>query len=396
MNVRRICAVSMMIVLAALVGCASGGGSQTGTGAIETTAGSTASSTTSTTDAQGFERNLGPAEIAYQSAKQFMSAGNYTEAIANLEKAVSIKPAYLEAWSDLGRAYSDRKDYEKGIAAYEKALELSPGNEALIAQIGYNYLNLEQYDKAAEYYGMLVQKDPNNYIGNVNLAFIAQRNGNNSDAITYYEKALESNPTDATTMGTLANLYGERGDTAKRYEYLERAIEAAPDNHQFKKQLARAYFNDKNYEKAVPLYESLVTIYPDDADLHKRLGFALSQTDRKNEAPAELEKAIELGAGDSFTWAILAKIYNENGMYQKAIDASKSGLALKQGEAAFLNYQWGEALSKLGDYEGAIVRFEQVVSMRDATWSGPAEKQIERQQKLIQRRKAEKEKEMYE
>ncbi|MDD3642371.1 MAG: tetratricopeptide repeat protein, partial [Candidatus Krumholzibacteria bacterium] len=279
---------------------------------------------------------------------------------------------------------------------YEKALELSPGNEGLISAIGYNYLNLENYEKAAEYYGMLVQKDPNSYLGNVNLAFIAQRSGNELDAITYYEKALESNPTDATTMGTLANLYGGRGDTAKRYEYLERAITAAPDNHQFKKQLARAHFNDKTYDKAVPLYEELVQLYPDDADLHKRYGFSLSQTDRKNEAPAELEKAIELGAGDSFTWAILAKIYNENQMYQKAIDASKSGLALKQGEAAFLNYQWGEALSKLGDYEGALAKFEQVVGMRDATWSVSAEKQIVRQQQLIQRRKAEKEKEMYE
>lgn len=395
MAVKRICMISMVFVCAGLVGCASGGGGQSGSDMIEMT-GTSTGGTGSTTDEQGFERKLGPAEIAYQSARQFMSAGNYTEAISNLEKAVSIKPTYLEAWSDLGRAYTDRKDYEKGIAAYDKALELSPGNEGLIAAIGYNYLNLENLEKASEYYGMLVEMDSLSYIGNVNLAFIAQRGDNEADAIRFYEQALKANPTDATTMGTLANLYGNRGDTAKRYEYLERAIEAAPDNHQFKKQLARAYFTDKNYEKAVPLYESLAQLYPDDADLHKRLGFALSQTDRKNEAPAELEKAIELGAGDSFTWAILAKIYNENQMYQKAIDASRSGLALKQGEAAFLNYQWGEALSKLGDFEGAITKFEQVVSMRDATWSGPAEKQIERQQKLILRRKAEKEKEMYE
>lgn len=392
---RRIYSILPVFVLAGLLGCASGGGGQSGTGVIETTRTSPGAGT-STTDAQGFERQLGPAEIAYQSARQFMSAGNYTEAIANLEKAVSIKPAYLEAWSDLGRAYTDRKDYEKGIAAYAQALELSPGNEGLIASIGRNYIEIENLDKASEYFRMLVEKDSLNYFGNVNLAFIAQREGNDLDAIGYYEKALEANPTDATTMGTLANIYGQRGETEKRYDYLRRAIEAAPDNHQFKKQLARAYFTDKNYEKAVPLYEELAQLYPDDADFHKRLGFALSQTDRKNEAPAELEKAIELGAGDSFTWAILAKIYNENQMYQKAIDASKSGLALKQGEAAFLNYQWGEALSKLGDFEGAITKFEQVVAMRDATWSGPAEKQIERQQKLIQRRKAEQEKAMYE
>ena len=379
-----------VLMMAGMVGCSSGGSGS----AVETD--STANISGSTTDSQGFERSLGPAEIAYQSAKQFMSAGNYTEAIANLEKAVSIKPTYLEAWSDLGRAYTDRKDYEKGIASYEKALELSPDNEALIASIGYNYLNLEDYDNAETYYLMLVEKDTLNYNGNVNLAFISQKRDDTRGAITYYERALQANPKDATTMGTLASLYGKLGDKEKKYEYLHMAIEAAPANHQFKKQLAKAYFNEKEYENATPLYESLVMEFPDDANYHQRLGFSLSQTDRKAEAPAELAKAIELSGGDAFTYAILAKIYNENHMYQKAADASKAGLALNGGEIAFLNYQWGEALSKMKDYEGAIAKFEKVVATGDSLWSGPAAKQIDRQLKLIKIREAKKEQEQYE
>jgi superkiller protein 3 len=380
----------ILLALAAFTGCSSGGGGSE----VETDVSDGAS--TSTTDSQGFERNLGPAEIAYQSAKQFMSAGNYTEAISNLEKAVSIKPTYLEAWSDLGRAYTDRKDYEKGIAAYEKALELSPGNEALIASIGYNYLNLEDWDNAETYYMMLVEEDSLSYNGNVNLAFIAQRREDTRGAIMYYERALKASPQDATTMGTLASLYDKLGNKEKKYEYLHMAIEAAPENYQFKKQLARAYFNEKDYENAIPLYEALVIEFPDDANYHQRLGFALSQTDRKAEAPVELEKAIELSGGDAFTYAILAKIYNENKMYQKAVEAARAGLALNGGEVAFLNYQWGEALSKLEDYEGAIAKFEKVVGMKDPLWSGPAAKQIDRQQKLIKIREAKKEQEQYE
>ena len=243
---------------------------------------------------------------------------------------------------------------------------------------------------------MLVEKDSLNYNGNVNLAFIAQRRGETREAISYYERALKANPKDATTMGTLASLYGKLGDKEKKYEYLNMAIEAAPENHQFKKQLAKAYFNEKEYEKAIPLYEALVKEYPDDAGFHQRLGFALSQTDRKAEAPAELEKAIEINGGDAFTYAILAKIYNENKMYAKAAEAAKAGLALGDGEKAFLNYQWGEALSKQNDYEGAIEKFEKVAAMKDPLWSGPATKQIDRQQKLIKIREAKKEQEQYE
>lgn len=379
-----------------------GCGGSSGDGSVETdptanmSESSGSSSSGSSTDSQGFERNLGPAQIAYQTAQQFMSAGNYTEAIANLEKAVSIKPDYLEAWSDLGRAYTDRKDFEKGIAAYQKALELSPGNEALISSIGYNYLNLEDFDNAETYYLELVETDTLNYSGNVNLAFIAQRRGDNRDAIMYYERALQTNPTDATTMGTLAGLYGKLGDKDKKYEYLHMAIEAAPENHQFKKQLAKAYFVEKDYVNAIPLYESLVMEFPDDANYHQRLGFALSQTDRKAEAPAELEKAVALNGGDAFTYAILAKIYNENGMYPKAATAAKAGLALNDGETAFLNYQWGEALSKQNNYEGAIEKFQKVINAKDPVWSGPATKQVDRQLKLIKIREAKKEQEQYE
>ncbi len=387
---RRLLTVLTILAIAAIGGCGgSGGGTSVETDPAANIGGSS-------TDSQGFERNLGPAEIAYQSAKQFMSAGNYTEAIANLQKAVSIKPTYLAAWSDLGRAYTDRKDYENGIAAYQKALELSPGNEALIASIGYNYLNLDDFDNAEVYYLMLVEEDTLNYNGNVNLAFIARRREDTHGAITYYERALQANPGDAITMGTLASLYGQIGNKEKKYEYLQMAIDAAPENHQFKKQLAKAYFNEKDYENAIPIYESLVMEFPDDSNYHQRLGFALSQTDRKAEAPAELEKAIELSGGDAFTYAIIAKIYNENKMYQKAAGAAKAGVALNGGEIAFLNYQWGEALSKMNDYEGAIVKFQKVAGMGDPLWSGPAAKQVDRQQKLIKIREAKKEQEQYE
>ncbi len=385
---RRIYCISAAIVLLFFLGCAP---------AInESAAGGDSEGNFSTTDSRGFEKNLGPAEIAYQSAQQFLSAGNYDEAITHLQKAVSIKPTYLEAWSQLGSALTAKQNYEAGIEAYSKALELSPGNEGLISSIGYNYMVLENWDKAQEYYLMITQKDSLNYNGNVNLAFIAKERGDIDDAIKYYELALSANENDATTMGTLANLYGKKDDKAKKYEYLERAIAAAPDNHRFKTQLARSYFNDKDYAKAIPLYEELTAIFPDDASNHQRLGFALSQTDRKAEAPAELEKAIELGSKDAFTYAILSKIYNENKMSTKAIQAAQDGLTLGQGEDAFLYYQWGVALSDLGSYEEAIGKFERVVSFNDPLWSPSAEKQINRQNLLIKRRKAEKEKEMYE
>jgi len=346
------------------------------------------------TDSQGF--NLGPAEIAYQSAQQFLSAGKYDEAISHLQDAVSIKPGYLEAWSQLGSAYSNRQSYDKGIEAYLKALELSPGDEGLISAVGYNYLRMENWDKADEYFKMLLEKDPNHYNGNVNLAFIAQRREKPEEAIVYYETALLTNPADATTMGTLSDLYDNLGNKDKKYDYLHRAIAADSTNHEFKKKLAKAYFNDKKYAEAVPLYEELAAIYPETADYHQRLGYSYSQSGREKDAPAELEKAITLNGGDAFTFAILSKIYNDNNSFSKAMEAAQAGLKLNGGQEAILYYQWGWALSKLDNYEEAMVKFQKVVGLNDPNWSASAAKQVTRQEQLIKRREAEKEKAKYE
>ena len=381
----------MGIAMAFLIGCNSTTGENLNTDYSQ-------SGSTTIKDSDGFDKQLGPAEIAYQSAQQFLSAGKHSEAIQSLESAVSMKPGYLEAWSQLGSTYTKIQDYEKGIAAYKSALELSPGDEGIITSIGYNYLNLKNWDEAEPYYLMLLETDPNHHSGNINLAFIAQNREHFEEAIGYYNAALVASPKDARTMGTISDLYGKLGNKEKKFEYLDKAIDADPENHEFKKKLAKAYFSDSNYESSVPLYEELTKIYPDNADYHQRLGFAYSKSGRESEAPDELEKAVSLNGGDPFTFAIMANIYNENTMYNKAITAAKSGLNIENGgdQTAILYYQWGEALSKLKSYEEAIVKFEKVITMNDPVWSKSAEKQVTRQTQLIKLREAQKEQELYE
>lgn len=370
------------------LGCAAGGG-----GEVDTYTGE---EVREITDESGFVREMGPAEIEYQSAQQFLASGDYTDAVDHLRRATELKPTYLEAWSDLGKTLTTMQEYEAAIPPLEKALELSPGNEGLIGYLGRNNLFLENWDEAERYYRMLTAQNPSGYNGNVNLGFIFQKRGNIDSAIVYYEKAIVSKPDDATTLGSLATLYGEKGERDKKIEYLQKAIEAAPDNYRFKTQLGSEFFNNKEYEQAIPVYEDLVAQYPDMAAYWQRYGFALSQTDRKAEAPAALEKAIELKADDPFIFAILARIYNEISQYQKAIDKSKQGLALNAGQEAFLYYQWGEALSKLEQYDEAIAKFQKVVGYNDPTWTGPARQQIDRQEKLKKRKEAMRERDKWE
>lgn len=372
--------IAVLAVVAAIgIGCASGGKSgASGAGGAETGK--------IVKDERGFTREIGPAEVAYQSAQHYLSAGNYEEAISQLRSATAYKPTYFEAWAELGSALAKIKNFEESNAAYEKALALKPDNDAIIQAVAYNYLNLENYLKAEEYYSKILEKDSLSYEGNVHLGFIYQKRANTDRAIEHYERALVSKPDDATTMGTLAALYEKKGNEEKKIEYLKRASEAAPDIYKYKTQLGAAYMKKRDFASALPIFEELTKNYPDQAAYWQNLGLVLSQIpERKKEAPAALDKALELKGDDAYICAVLAQVYNDLGEHQKAIALAKRGLDTKMGQEAFLYYQWGAALSKLGSYDEAISMFEKVVATKDPQWVDAANKQIDRQQALKKR-----------
>ncbi len=364
------------IAFLAVFGCASGGNKDVATG--------DESGKMTSKDASGFERNITPAKIHYQSALQFLSASNYDEAASELKTATVLEPNFLEAWAELGRTYMKIKNFQGSIDAYHKALALSPDNASYIGSLGRAYLQVENMDKAEEYYQKLIAKDSLSYDGHVSLGFIYLKRNDTDRAIYHYEMAVNAQPDDATSIGTLASLYEKKGNDDKRIQYLKRATEVAPDNYRFQVQLGSAYMKKKDFENALPVFETLTKQFPDEAAYHQNLGLILSQMpDRRAQAPAELERTLELKGNDPYINGILALVYNDLVQYQKAIAAAKRGLEGNSGQsAALLYYQWGAALSKLESFDESIAMFEKVVATKDPQWVDSAKKQIDRQVRL--------------
>ncbi|MCX5752592.1 MAG: tetratricopeptide repeat protein [Candidatus Krumholzibacteria bacterium] len=364
------------IAFLAMFGCASGGNKDVATG--------NESGKMTAKDEAGFERNVTPAMIHYQSAQQFLSASNYDEAVSQLKTATSLDPNFLDAWAELGRTYMKIKNFQGSIDAYQKALALSPDNVAFLGSLGRAYLQVDNMDKAEEYYAKLIAKDSLSYDGHVSLGFIYLKKNDLDRAIYHYEMAVIAQPDDATSLGTLASLFEKKGNDDKRIEYLKRASVVAPDNYKFKQQLGSAYMKKKDFMNALPVFEELIKQFPDEAAYHQNIGLVLSQMpERRAEAPAELERTLELKGSDPYISGILALVYNELGQHQKAIAAAKRGLeGNPDQQTSLLYYQWGSALSKLESFDEAIAMFEKVVATKDPQWVESARKQIDRQVRL--------------
>lgn len=129
------------------------------------------------------------------------------------ERALKLKPDYVEAMNNLGTIYYTRKSYRRAISWYNRALKLAP-QESKSASI---YMNLgtaqfarKQYDKATASYQMALKIDPE----------VFERHG--STGVILEERSVEEK---AKYHFYLAKLYAKEGRNDLALQYLRKSLE---------------------------------------------------------------------------------------------------------------------------------------------------------------------------
>lgn len=111
-------------------------------------------------------------EVWSSLGRAYMSIGNYTEAIASINKSLEINPSNPIDWENLGSAvildanerYGD--DYvlenvmSKSIEYYEKALKCSVKRYDLLLKIGIQYASIGSFKKAIDYMNKYLDQIP--------------------------------------------------------------------------------------------------------------------------------------------------------------------------------------------------------------------------------------------
>jgi tetratricopeptide (TPR) repeat protein len=145
--------------------------------------------------------------IAYHQMMQLDNARK------SYERALKLKPAYVEAMNNLGTIYYTKKSYRKAIGWYNKALKAAP-QEGRSASI---YMNLgtaefarKKYERATEAYQMALSIDPD----------VFERHGN--VGVILEERSVEEK---AKYHFYLAKLYAKGGRNELALQYLRKSLE---------------------------------------------------------------------------------------------------------------------------------------------------------------------------
>lgn len=271
-------------------------------------------------------------------------------------------PDDADGFARLGAIYDDRGDLGNAAEATGKAVELSPEDATLRHELGNYYVKLEKWEEAQ----------------------------------TQYEKAIELDPENDDYHGILANIYKELGKTDELLAARETQLAKDPENPKLIASVARLNLDVENYDRSRELYEQLVELDEGNVALLKNLAIIQLRTADTTAAIATYKKVVAADRSDADAYIKLADFQATKsiGDYESAVRNVQTGLELNPDHAQGWCV-WGTVMEHMGRYEQAITKFEKAAGLKDPYWSGYAQKEVLRQQQLIEREKRKKEKEEY-
>ncbi len=185
------------------------------------------------------------------------------DVLADLQKAIELKPDYAEAYSALGLAYERAGQPQNAMTAYQKAVQLNPNDIQAHGFLGHWYKSQGEYFKAIHSFRQVAESRPDDVAALKGFAFLTLMHNEATgwkDAQKALKRLLELQPEDPEVLMN----YGYTLYLEKRYpeaiEYYLRSVKLDPDNAQTHFNLALAYELIKDKDKARTEWQRVIEL----------------------------------------------------------------------------------------------------------------------------------------
>jgi len=210
----------------------------------------------------------------YLRAKVYTEENEVEKAAAQLKEAVSLRPDFAEAWSDLGQARKTLLDDPGALAAFQRAVELSPGDAVAQYRLGAAYLHEAKTLEAIQHLQEALRLNPENQSTLYSLQLALRADGQLEQAAQVKKK--------------LADLLRKRDKAS------EDALTAVQLNNQ-----------GADREKAGDLrgalekYRAALDLYPEHVGIRVNVAAALLRLGQRTEGISELREALRRDPGNT-------------------------------------------------------------------------------------------------
>jgi len=222
------------------------------------------------------------------------------KAIQELEKAVAMSPDTYEPHYHLGTVYYVSKQHEKAIPIYEKAIALRPTSAEALNNYAYLLTELDRdLDKAEKMAARAVKIEPNNASYLDTYGWVLFKQGNTSEGLRLLQRAASIAPDVGEILMHLGKVHLQMAQFETAIEYFRQAIKADPYLENMQRDLYLAIVLRAQY-RAV-------------AEYHGQFGAKAS--------PVHLNRIL----------LQLVRIFQEEGMFDRAIEMTRLCEQLKRG-----------------------------------------------------------------
>ncbi|MCK4745462.1 MAG: tetratricopeptide repeat protein [Bacteroidales bacterium] len=261
-------------------------------------------------------------DLYYLSGEAHFKTGNYEFARIKLNKAISLKRNFLEAYQIRAIVFMEMGKYEEALEDCQKCLRLKEDEMGYynLAQV---YERLDMYSEAEEAYNKAIAKNrrmPKTHYALANLLYKRKKYSAAYNSITQF---LQLNPRELNGILLHSNILMAQGNYPKAYETLSmasveypdeaiifisrgdinvkmnqanysindftKAIELDPEQAEYYYKRAGAYEAIREFEKALNDYEKLLTMSKYDGTaqrLHEEATIRMFELNREENKPS--------------------------------------------------------------------------------------------------------------
>jgi tetratricopeptide (TPR) repeat protein len=340
------------------------------------------------------------AEQHYNTAYQFVTAREWQPAVEPLEKALVACPEHWASLELLAQARLQLKHNSTSAQLYKKlvdgqyggSLAAADGNRVL-RPYGFALLRSKNWSEAEIVYNTLLSQDPRDPEAHQRLVYIFENTDRSQRAVEILEQQYNFTMDEAEQSKLaqqLGDAYTKMGANTKAKQWFAISGDGGGSS-MFK--IGVDQMNKKEYAAAATSFVEYLKGNPASVPALKNLGLCYDQLGRqsggakhKSDAIAAYEQVVALEPDRHDVQSSLAFLYLDTGALSKAASigqAAVDGWDNNDDKKGGMYFLMGKVLEKRDSaYEQAIKMFE--LALSDSFWGSRAEKEIERQQQLIQ------------
>lgn len=262
-----------------------------------------------------------------------------------------------------GNLLSREQKFSEAIAEMQKAVTLGPDRGDAYVDLATLELQANQPEAAETNYKKAIGLKASGTNPRLMLAEFYQSRSRYAEAEQQLDQMIASDPKDTQAREAMARLYMAQGKKAEAEAFLKQVKQDFPDNSEGYRMLGDFYFLSGDTDKAVAEYESLYHDHPKDLVVKKNYIQLLLIKNRADDAEKINATVLKSSPNDAEALTYRGEIQMAKGNPGDAVETLQSVLS-NNPSMPVAHYQLGLALAQTGNFDRAASEWRESVRLK--------------------------------